>query len=990
MIRRHFLHWNRPLLPQAAALLVERYAGTNASGGPEGEARMSEVVVVLPGSRAGRRLKELLLDEAEARGLRLVPPRIVTQGVAPELLYDADRSRASGTFLRLVWAESLRLAAASPREREGLERVFAALPGSGEGAPGSLREWTPLARELSQLARTVAAGGYRFREVADRCSESGFHDDGPRWRTLAGIQARVEARLGQLGFVDRDLERMRALEEGEVRLPGAVWLVGVAEMPGVLRRMLERCVQDGSGPALECLVHAPEEEARGFDTLGCVVRDHWVERELAFPDDAVTVAERPGDQGEAVARILRGLDGRYASDEIAIGVPDAELIPVLEQRLPASGVEVRSAAGSPLSASGPYRLLRAAGEYLTDRRWEAFSMLVRHPDLAPTLRSADPDPLSAVDGWYARHLPDRVPTAFPATPTREEERAARVVRGVDELLGDLAGRPRTLRDWMEPVLRLLARAYSPHGLTGAREWERTTLRALEALRQAAEALARIPGGLDVPCDAPAAIRFLLEEAGPTQLPPPPREDAVEMMGWLELHLDDAPVTVVTGVNEGSLPESVRGDVFLPDRLRGVLGLEDNAQRLARDLYRMAAILQSREVLHLVAGRRTSRGDPLRPSRVLFATDGETAAARILRFLGSESPGSGAAGDPGTRTEEGGRGPEEDAAAADASGFRLPPEDPLELGPFPAKMGVTEFSRIIADPYEWALGKLHRLETLDDRAMELDGGGFGDLAHRVLQDFGQQEVERHAAGTVVTDPDEIWKLLEPILDRRVTRLFGPGAGRTRVAVRLQVEQLRSRLRAFAAWHGGWVGKGWRVRAVEAATPEGGVPFDFGGSGEARSIGLAARIDRMDQNVTDGRWAIMDYKTSDAGDGPEKTHRKGSGDQKVWIDLQLPLYRWLAPHLSGPGGGALIPDGASVEVGYVVLPRTLAGTKEEMAPWDDALLESGVERARELLRELASGPVRFQTGRRATWPQEEMEALLGRSVLTTADGDGEDDG
>ncbi|HSG48231.1 MAG TPA: PD-(D/E)XK nuclease family protein [Longimicrobiales bacterium] len=996
MTQRLLLPWSRPLLPQAARLLVEHYTSEPHPASPGAEARMDGAVVVLPGSRAGRRLKELLVGVADGMGVRLVPPRIVTLGVLPELLYDLDGPVASTTVRRLVWAEALREVAGSAASREHLSRIFAALPGGpGAGSRGdTLGDWTPLARELSQLARTVAAGGYRFRDVAARCGGSLLYDDAPRWRTLARVQDRVEARLGELGFMDRDLARLHALDQAGLRLPGDVWLVGVAEMTGVLRRMLG----EARGGSLRTVIHAPggsppEDGVALFDELGCIRVEAWSAYESPVPDHGIRMVDRPAHQAEAVAEILTELNGRYAPDEVAIGVPSPEVVPALEQRLPKSGVAVRDAAGTLLSASGPFRLLRGVAEFLAERRWEAFAALVRHPDLAPALEAevggeALPgDWLTQLDAWYGRHLPSSVPGLFRDPRSKEGAATRMVVERLDRILAELAspagapdgGASIPLSRWVEPVLRVLAGVYGPHALSQENEADRLVLRALSELRWAAESLARIPAPLDTPCEAHTALRILLEEAGPVRLPAPAREGAVEMLGWLELHLDDTPVTIVTGVNEGALPESVRGDPFLPDALRRLLGLEDNRQRHARDVYRLAAMAHSREVLHLVSGRRTADGDPLRPSRLLFAADDETVARRVRTFYGE---GSGQAGDaPGEAAAvPEGADPHREASSRR---FRLPPEAEIPLDPFPQTIAVTDFRRLIEDPYEWALARVRRLDILEDRALEMDGALFGTLAHDVLQDFGSEEVRRHARGELVADPDRLWRELEDHLERHVGGRFGPGASRARVAVRLQVEQLRSRLRAFARWHAERLSQGWRVRAVELGLPRGeGIPFTFDEA--LPPVGLRARIDRVDHNPQTGEWAVFDYKTSDAGDDPEKVHRKGRSE-KVWLDLQLPLYHWLATRIPGPDGAPVIPPDPDpvIGLGYILLPRDLEKVGHAMAGWDAEEVADGVERARELLRELARGPVRFDAGRRPKYAEEQMEALVGRSVLVAGD-------
>ena len=52
-----FLHWQAPLLPQAAEWLAARFREGNRID-------LSEALLVVPGARAGRRLMELLAQSA--------------------------------------------------------------------------------------------------------------------------------------------------------------------------------------------------------------------------------------------------------------------------------------------------------------------------------------------------------------------------------------------------------------------------------------------------------------------------------------------------------------------------------------------------------------------------------------------------------------------------------------------------------------------------------------------------------------------------------------------------------------------------------------------------------------------------------------------------------------------------------------------------------------------------------------------------------------
>ena len=100
-ITREFLGWEQPLLPSAVEWLARKYAA-------KGELNLGEVIVVVPGRRAGRRLLELLVLRAENERLRLTPPQIVTLGELPERLYPLQKPLASDLVQQLTWAKVLR------------------------------------------------------------------------------------------------------------------------------------------------------------------------------------------------------------------------------------------------------------------------------------------------------------------------------------------------------------------------------------------------------------------------------------------------------------------------------------------------------------------------------------------------------------------------------------------------------------------------------------------------------------------------------------------------------------------------------------------------------------------------------------------------------------------------------------------------------------------------------------------------------------------
>jgi hypothetical protein len=289
--------------------------------------------------------------------------------------------------------------------------------------------------------------------------------------------------------------------------------------------------------------------------------------------------------------------------------------------------------------------------------------------------------------------------------------------------------------------------------------------------------------------------------------------------------------------------------------------------------------------------------------------------------------------------------------------------------------VTDFATLLQDPYRYGLEKVLRLQHSGDDAREMDGGVFGTVAHEVLSRFG------HSPGASSSQAAEIARWMEAILDDVSAAKFGRHAF---PAVRLQIEKLRQRLRHLADWQASWVAGGWRTILVEGSPPgltEAGpvrlsAPFEVDGV----SIQLTGRIDRVDYHAQSNRVAILDYKTGDKAAKPGDTHRmKRSG---AWKDLQLPLYRHLLANTTNPPGAPIVPRGASIDLGYILVPAERGQIGAALAGWSSADLEAADETARGVVRLLREGSVDFDPSRVRTRVGDPLAPLLGLRLLRAA--------
>lgn len=972
VVRREFLGWDAPLLPRAAAFLYDTFRDVPAAG----PVRLDGVLAVVPGRRAGRRLTELVLEVAEKDGRIVRPPDIVTVGSLPDVLGARQGSAASGLQLRLAWSAALRAA-------DDLSALLSAPP-----APEDWGGWWALGAQLASLRRELLGEGLDFADVARRVEE-GLPDEPERWSLLAELAGRVDQTLERAGVRDPDRMVLEAIRAGEGSAGGrAVCLVGTAELPATARQLLGNLKEE-----VLALVHAPPEEEAAFRDDGTVRDDAWLERALPVEDGHLRVVDRPGDQAAAVAEALAETEGRWGPQDVVVGLGDEDLRPYVERTLGTWEVPTRYAPGRPLERTRPARLLQAVADYLREGEAEALAALLRHPDMSARLRDrletgTDREWLAALDGHRARCLPARIPEAGPAgwPPAAAPRKAGLplpLARALDEVLGPdpalLGGlhpyhRERPLREWAPAILELLLSVYGSEPLDRSRPEERDLLDALEALRDRLAELREVPPALDGPVEAAEALEVVLREARAEAVPPEPDSRAVELLGWLELRPDDAPAVVVAGMNEGRIPESVQGDPFLPDGLRSALGLLDNRRRYARDALALTALVHSRPYVRFVAGRRDPDGNPLLPSRLLLATSPEALPARVLRFVEgrTDDPTFGLAGEAPGSVEEAPNPAASAPAAGDA--FPLPPEEEIRAAPPVTSLPVTDFGLLLTDPYAFALRRVRKLDVVDDTARELDPAAFGILLHDVLKRFGTSEAAGSTRAAFIAD------FLEETLETRARALFGSAP---LPAVAVQVEQARLRLRAFAEVQGAWAAEGWEVAAVEVSTPPGGgAPFPDGGS---PPFHLTGTIDRIDRHPERELWAVLDYKTGDQARTPDQRHRKGRGENRRWVDLQLPLYRYLLPELEAPVTLPVPPAEAGrdhVLLGYVNLPRQREKTQVALANWDLETLAGADEAARQVIRYVRENRFRYDPGVTGG-PFDPFVELRGQGILGGAE-------
>jgi ATP-dependent exoDNAse (exonuclease V) beta subunit len=901
-----YLDWNRPVLHSAVDYLFGEHcvAAQQRAGVSDGQWDMERLLLVLPSSLAGRRLGELLAEKADKESVLLNPPEIVTVGALPEKLYQARFPFAGDTVQVLAWSQVLR-----DMDSKELEPLLLETPD-----PDNLQAWNELARMLSALHRELATDLLLCGDVADRLK--GTLEE-PRWRVLQIVQRKYLDSLHESELWDIQTARRVSIEHNEPQTNQQIVVLGAVDLNSAQRKFLDAVASN-----VTILVGAPESWSAGFDPYGALIPKFWETLRVQFDPGKIEVRGTPVQAADEVARQLAYLGATVSTQEITLGVPDASLIPMLMESLDRVGVSARNGPGQPVEQSLPAQLLRAVSDYVVTGSFHAFGSLVRMSAVTRFINRSNtlpPNYLQCVDEFYSDTLLKSINTVV-WPEHKHRELVVQLVDAIDAWLKPLRMPQLAIAEWSPRIQQVMQTVFADFEIDLEREEDAMIWSACSHFNEAFAQLERIPTNVDTTVEVGDGIDWVLQQVSKERTPPLADADAVEMLGWLELALDDAPVLVLTGLHDGFVPESVNSDAFLPNTLRSELGLMDNARRYARDCYVFHTILHSREQSCLVLNHLGVDGSPQTPSRLLLAVEADQLAQRVQKLI--HPVGSDAlpvvAGSAQHQTAQ----------------TQIPIPAPSTTRPVES-LSVTAFKSYLGCPYRFYLSHVERLRESDDSATEMAANVFGSLLHDCLTPLIDSDVAQS------TDEKAIRKWLFESLQSLADARFG----KSRLpAVELQLEQARQRLAAFAKCQAERATNGWEIRFAEVNIAKSdGVHLMV----DDEPFAIHGRIDRIDYHPTTERWAVWDYKTGEKTDSPLKAHVTSKG---IWKDLQLPLYRRLVRHLGVTG---------MVELGYIGLPKSATGVGFFPAPFSEDHFEDADAAAAEIIRSVRES--RF-------WPPE----------------------
>ncbi|NCD33878.1 MAG: PD-(D/E)XK nuclease family protein [Spartobacteria bacterium] len=880
-----FFDWVMPALDQA----VDFFTVDRGSGVLD----LSDQMIIVPTTHAGRRLRERLalrVAENSGKGKGAVLPGIV--GEADILLRKTGTSRlAVANGMTAKWA----FMSCMKEWRQADDQHISAVFPQGWPDDDSLLGF---ADEFSRLRSMLCDEGHTVASFAE-----GLEDDHPeyeRWRVLARWEDLLITELEKHGVSDASTTRLaQAIDPGIPEGISRIVVLFVADLSPLSVMALEKWAK--KLPVVIC-IHAPESMCDGFDEWGRPDRTYWEKRSIPLENDWIELSAEPSEQLNRIADIVDA-----SGTGAALGVPQSDLIPYLRNQLKNKGIHGFDPGGITARLVSLYQVILGLLDLSAQAEYEQVASLLRGADLVAYFESTVPDCsqkrlFEELAGFQNKHLP--LDLAAITTLLQTHGETYTLLNAVICQLNDWVER---IRDHgiTTQIPAILSEIYTNKTLSPLTNSEDAAFAALagwisELLGELRDLSAIWPMGHHIKRVARHELtRCMLKSERPAGR-------TIDLLGWVELHWEDAPLLLIAGMNDGAVPTDVVGHIFLGDTLRKEMNIRDNRFYLARDVYLMSAILASHDagcVRMFLSKTGLGGRDPLKPSRLLLRESDDEKLAHRVQWLFRE-----------VHSEQ---------SAVKRDGLRrmqLPSPDtllPLD------HLQVTDLASYVRSPFNFYLERRLGMRRLHDQKMEMDAMDFGSLAHGIMQDFAES-TQRSS-----DDAEDIDACLSALLDQTMHFIYGANWS---LPIELQWLALKERLHYAAKIQANSVREGWNIIAAE-------IPFEA----EIGGIRLTGRIDRIDEHK-DGRLRIIDYKTSDKAVGPADHHRKKGKEEPRWTDFQLPIY-YAAYKKKHPE--------KIIECGYFVLPKAVADTN--ILLWDDINSETAcaLEEAENVVTQIRKG-------------------------------------
>lgn len=892
--KKAYLDWDKELVKSAAErLLIEAKRSEFID--------LSHIIVVVSTAHSIKNLSRKLAEFADKEGFALLSPVIIT----PQYFFcshDGKRT-PSNTQKLLFWAEAI-------RKTPSLSFLFPCAADEDKNFLWYLDK----AEQISMLADTVASIGLTIEDLISN-HQSVVSEEFNRFDELSHIEHSYFQILEKAGMEDEN--KLKIESALNPKLPTGISKVIFIAVSDPIPVVCESINLLSSIADVEIWINAPPELECAFDAFGRPNHDYWKDKNLDIAnfEESVSLIDSPSDLSVDFVNLIAEKNSSGKSeinlDDISVIMPDTSLEPSIRRSFLSHDIETYNPSGKKLDEYQPFALFKVITDFITHQDYRSFAALIRNADFLSYVSTL-------VDGFdYAVlfSLTDEIQNEFMPLSfldiIKVSEQKKELPKSYLETLVIIINFLKQSTDNSLHALQIMKTIYEAIPIELQDGFSDAVNSIVNAVKEIKEARKFSPelSKTDI-------ALLLIKNIQNITLFPSQKEGTLPLRGWLELQWEEAdrPFTFIVGMNEGIVPSVTTSDIFLPDSARKKIGLPCNDSRFARDAYILQTVINSHKggsPLNFVVMKTNQKGEYLKPSRLLLQTQNQDAFYARLNYLFRHG-----------------------SMSFEHNKIGLS-EYPLRYY-IPAKslkdnrLRVTDFKSYLECPFRFYLKRILGYEgEIDDTKTDIDEAQFGTICHDILKDLGNKLNN--------SDEGDLKTLLE------IKLLQAKSKFPSSIPVEFSFYSLQQRLRkALDVMIEDRAAGKWKVFDTEK-------PFRLTLDSEklanwlGESIGkkflftISGRIDRMDIGANGKSLRVIDYKTGNVPETPEKEHYKAisartdesllneyssfelNGKKYRWTDLQLPLYAIILSEMDE------FRSYTVTDCSYFVIPKAVTDTK-----------------------------------------------------------------
>ncbi len=800
--------WEKPFLDSATEWLISKSESTE-------HIDLSRYLLLCPVARISRRLIEKLVFAGENKKIAVSAPQLLSLSKIYEILLPNIKV-VSEAESRLIFLGIL-------EKKQGLN-LFSSI--DGEETELQLLD---RANFLAQTYLEITKNGLEADLSIQQLLSSDLPGDHQRWQELSEIFHEYKQKLKENKLIDT-VEALQLVRNSPTKIDAPLILMGGFDLSDVIVQTIEA----GFSEIINLIFSDPARSNAAFNSSGTLNTDYWLEAEVNVDD--FKICANPSAEAENIFLELQKLPAKTNPGNITVGCCAPSIDKFFAFKAKEYKLPVHLVSGTNLLNTELCQALVAALSYLQSKSFADLSYLVAIPAVYNRL-TAKSEARYIIDDYRINHLQPVVHQKLPAFGESEKK----LLSEIESLLKCLEIENDSAENWLKNCRLFISL------LDLEPEKSSPVITALEQLLNDISSLK---------ISDKAVSTLISETFSVISSKQNSEQDEIDLVGWLELTLDDAEFCFVTGMNEKNLPSRPSANSLLPEKARQLLSLDSYLKRLARDKYILQSLLNSKKYLSLSCSRMSAEGDGLILSRLFLEGSEENKIKNLERFFKDQLKQTETSSKAGHST-----------FSAGLKQKLLPEKNCWKSN----HISVSAFNLYYQCPYLFYLQVVQQLETENPNQRELNGAQLGNLIHNVLADFGKSEIKDSVKSSEISE----------FLERRLNYYFNKDYDKSSFAeVRVQYFQIAERLRRFAAWQAKWRESGWQIHQAELSFKSDGLTL----STKSGILSLKGRIDRIDYNPELKEYAVFDYKTSDSISSKSYSSRQG------WQDLQLPVY-WI---------------------------------------------------------------------------------------------------